>query len=588
MNFFLYARKSTDEDDRQMLSIESQLDELRELARKEGVRIVREFVECMSAKSPGRPVFDNMVKEIERGHAEGIISWHPDRLARNAVDGGRVVHLLSIGKLKTLKFPTFWFENTPQGKFMLNIAFGQSQYYVDNLTENVWRGIRQKLRRGEYPSRAPVGYLNDTKTHTVIVDESKAPLVRRLFESYAMDKYSASDLCELAKDWGLTSINGKAIRPNRMSTLLTDPFYVGMFRYRGETYEGTHAAIVPNSLFEQVQRIHKRRAGPERERRSDGYPFLGLFGCGVCGGAITAESQKGHTYYRCTKKMGRPCHLKCIREEPFADALKLKTRAASLPDDGAAAVTAIFDQWATDERTESAAALNREQTRLADLQARLNRLLDVYLEGSLTREEYTARKEQMLRDKADAKEKIGQIQTRGAAWLEPARDLVKRANQAENLMFSDDLEGIRDFLKIAGSNLRLMPPEKYGEQDNDKARVLPEEADQEPTEGRSSPRRGGVAARADLSTPEAEALSVPASKSLQINGKSNPASFPPSSSASAESWASRESSRRSPVGIAGHRPPLKLLGKAVPQIVVEFAEPWKSVAEIAPSRDWSG
>ncbi len=143
MNYFLYARKSTDEDDRQMLSIESQLDELRELAKKEGIQIVREFVESMSAKAPGRPVFDKMVKEIERGHAEGVISWHPDRLARNAVDGGRIVHLLSTGYLKALKFPTFWFENTPQGKFMLNIAFGQSQYYVENLTENVWRGIRQ-------------------------------------------------------------------------------------------------------------------------------------------------------------------------------------------------------------------------------------------------------------------------------------------------------------------------------------------------------------------------------------------------------------------------------------------------------------
>ena len=587
MNFFLYARKSTDEDDRQMLSIESQLDELRELARKEGVRIVREFVESMSAKSPGRPVFDNMIKEIERGHAEGIISWHPDRLARNAVDGGRIVHLLSVGQLKGLKFPTFWFENTPQGKFMLNIAFGQSQYYVENLTENVWRGIRQKLRRGEYPSRAPVGYLNETKTHTVIVDEAKAPLVRRLFESYATDKYSASDLCELAKDWGLTSINGMAIRPNRMSTLLTDPFYVGMFRYRAETYEGAHAAIVPNSLFEQVQRIHKRRAGPEHERRSDNYPFLGLFGCGVCGGAITAESQKGHTYYRCTKKMGRPCHLKCIREEPFADALKLKTRAVSLPDDGAAAVTAIFDQWATDEQTESAAALNREQTRLADLEARLNRLLDVYLEGSLTRDEYAARKEQMLRDKADAKEKIGQIQTRGAIWLEPSREFVKRANMAEILSFSDDLAGIRDFLKIAGSNLKLQPPESTPGSREEDARAWPEESEAEPTEGRSSPRRGGFATRADFSRPEAEALSRPVHKSLPLNAAGNPSRPSVSVAAFGKSSASLESSRLSPVGIAGHRPPLKLLGKAVPQIVVEFAEPWKSVAEIAPSREWS-
>ena len=126
MNVFLYARKSTDEDDRQMLSIEAQLTELREFAKKEGLNIVREFVESMTAKTPGRPVFNEMMADLERGKAEGILAWHPDRLARNSVDGGRIIYAVDTGKLQALKFPTFWFENTPQGKFMLNIAFGQS------------------------------------------------------------------------------------------------------------------------------------------------------------------------------------------------------------------------------------------------------------------------------------------------------------------------------------------------------------------------------------------------------------------------------------------------------------------------------
>ena len=126
MNVFLYARKSTDEDDRQMLSIEAQLTELREFAKKEGLNIVREFVESMTAKTPGRPVFNEMMADLERGKADGILAWHPDRLARNSVDGGRIIYAVDTGKLQALKFPTFWFENTPQGKFMLNIAFGQS------------------------------------------------------------------------------------------------------------------------------------------------------------------------------------------------------------------------------------------------------------------------------------------------------------------------------------------------------------------------------------------------------------------------------------------------------------------------------
>ena len=148
MKYFLYARKSTDEDDKQLLSIEAQLEELREHAAREKLEVVREFVEKRTAKEPGRPVFNDMIRRVEKGEADALLAWHPDRLARKSVDGGRNNYLVDTGKLAALKFPSFWFENTPQGKFMLSIAFGQSKYYVDNLRENVQRGLRQKLRMG--------------------------------------------------------------------------------------------------------------------------------------------------------------------------------------------------------------------------------------------------------------------------------------------------------------------------------------------------------------------------------------------------------------------------------------------------------
>src|SRR3989344_4114611 len=154
--FFLYARKSTDVEDMQVLSIESQLAELREYAARENINIVEELVEKQSAKIPGRPMFNDMISRIEKGEASGIVSWHPDRLARNSVDGGKLIYLVDTGKIKSLKFPQFWFESTPQGKFMLQIAFGQSKYFVDSLSENTKRGLRQKVRRGEYPALAPV------------------------------------------------------------------------------------------------------------------------------------------------------------------------------------------------------------------------------------------------------------------------------------------------------------------------------------------------------------------------------------------------------------------------------------------------
>ena len=105
---FLYARKSTDEPERQVLSIEAQMFELREYAKKEGLNIVREFVESKTAKEPGREIFNDMVASIEKNEAEGILAWHPDRLARNSIDGGRIIYLVDTGKITTLKFPTFW------------------------------------------------------------------------------------------------------------------------------------------------------------------------------------------------------------------------------------------------------------------------------------------------------------------------------------------------------------------------------------------------------------------------------------------------------------------------------------------------
>ena len=148
MKFFLYARKSTDTEERQVRSIDDQIAELKELAKKENIEIAEIFIEKQTAKTPGRPIFNDMLSQVERGEASGILAWHPDRLARNSVDGGRIIWLLDIEKLKELKFPTFWFEPTPQGKFMLQIAFGQSKYYIDNLSENIKRGHRQKLKNG--------------------------------------------------------------------------------------------------------------------------------------------------------------------------------------------------------------------------------------------------------------------------------------------------------------------------------------------------------------------------------------------------------------------------------------------------------
>jgi DNA invertase Pin-like site-specific DNA recombinase len=182
--YIIYVRKSTDVEDKQILSVEAQIVELKKYARDNGLFIVDTVIEKQSAKKPGRKKFNNTMRCIEGGEANGILSWHPDRLARNSVDGGHIIYLLDEMLLVSLKFPTFWFENTSQGKFILSMAFTQSKYYVDSLSENTKRGLRQKVRNGDYPGLAPIGYINDVRTKSVVVDKRRAPLVVEVFERY--------------------------------------------------------------------------------------------------------------------------------------------------------------------------------------------------------------------------------------------------------------------------------------------------------------------------------------------------------------------------------------------------------------------
>ncbi len=245
--FFLYARKSTDVEDKQLRSIPDQILELREFAKREGLNILEELIEKQSAKIPGRPVFNSMIERIENNEACGILAWHPDRLARNSIDGGRIIYLVDRGKIKALKFPQFWFDPTPQGKFMLTIAFGQSKYFVDSLSENTKRGLRQKVKRGEMPGQAPIGYKNimtPARRKIIVVDKKKSPLIRQVFERFATGKYTLKDMYNFLAKNGITTSGGKPIKDKISKYVLSNPFYYGHFKFLGEIHEGIHEPFV--------------------------------------------------------------------------------------------------------------------------------------------------------------------------------------------------------------------------------------------------------------------------------------------------------------------------------------------------------
>lgn len=486
--YFLYARKSSEPDDRQVLSIESQKTELLRLF--DGLPIVEVIDEAHSAKAPGRPKFDRMMQRIESGEAEGIIVWHPDRLARNSVDGGRIIYDVDQGKLRDLKFAQYTFENSPEGKWMLGIIFGQSKYFVDKLSKDVKRGLRAKLAQGWRPGVAPIGYLNnlaDLKgTRTIVPDPVRFPLVRRMWDLLMTGAYTPSRILEIAThDWGLRTAQkyksgGKGLSYSGMYAIFTNPFYYGWFEYGGELYHGKHEPMITEEEFWCAQRL-MGKSGKPRPKTHKSFAYTGLIRCGECGSMITAEDKikrnpttgqiRHYTYYHCTKRkrLHPPCSQPCIEvkelERQIGEFLRTLT------------VTHEFVQWAVpylrrlnqSETTDRRAAYASVETAFRSAQHQLDELLNMRLRGLISDEEFEGKRRTLLNERERLKEKLEDTEHRADRWLDLAEGTFQFAHNLLERFNDGNVQQKKIILSTVGSNpilrdkaLSIEPVQPFG------------------------------------------------------------------------------------------------------------------------------
>ena len=463
--YFIYARKSTDVEDKQVLSIEAQIAELKKYAKDNQLSVVDTIIEKKSAKVPGRLKFGAMLTRIEAGEASGIISWHPDRLARNSVDGGQIVYLLDQTHLQSLKFPTFWFENTSQGKFMLSIAFGQSKYYIDNLAENTKRGLRQKVRRGEFPGLAPVGYINDVRIHTIITDKRRAPIIAQAFELYALGGSRLQDIAKFLADKGIKTRSGKHLTKDMVKKILTNPIYYGHFKYAGEVHEGKHTPIISKKLFDYVQATLERR-GHKRKGANAPQALCGLLTCGGCNMAITAEKKTKHqkngnvheyVYYRCSRKHKTiTCKEPTITETDLVAQLSDILQSYALPKSWAVELETMLAKDEKKAEQSSGVFIADTQNKIQSLQSKLQRLLDSYLDQDIDQNVYRAKQAELMSQKKSLEEQTSKLTFAANSWVEPMRQWLKTAaSLCEIAKNAEPVTMKQAFSEIDGLNLFL-------------------------------------------------------------------------------------------------------------------------------------
>lgn len=309
--FALYVRKSSESEDRQVLSIESQIEHLQEYAQKNRILIRKIYEDSASAHKPdNRPQFTQMLKDIHRKKIDGILCWKADRLARNLAEGGEIIQILQTHCLKIITTP--YQSYFPQSNMlMLTIEFGVANQYSLDLSKNVKRGNTTKLKAGGWCGVAPVGYLNDRINKTIIKDPERFHYVRKIFQLYQTGNYSMADLCTIARDkWDFKSLKrsksgGKHLVTSTLYQMLKNPFYAGWVRSGGVVAKGKHTPIITPEEFEKIQKLLARKTTRKYKlNHAHILPYKGLMVCKECGGAITAQKK---TKYKCPKCGTRHC-----------------------------------------------------------------------------------------------------------------------------------------------------------------------------------------------------------------------------------------------------------------------------------------
>jgi DNA invertase Pin-like site-specific DNA recombinase len=320
IQYFIYARKSSEGDDRQVQSIDDQVNRLTQLARDLNLEVKQIYTEAKSAKKPdNRPIFTEVLRRIENSEADGILCWQINRLSRNPIDSGRLNWLLQQGILKSIQ--TIDRQYLPDDNVLLfSVESGSANQFILDLRKNVKRGMESKVQKGWMPSLPPLGYLNDRLEKTIIKDPGRFNIVRKMWDLMLTGAYTPPKILDIATNkWGLRTRTwnkkrpgGKSMSMSGIYKMFRNPFYTGVIRYVNVDYPGKHEPMITMDEFKRVQAILSQEGKSRPKKRV--FAFTGVIRCAECGCLYTAEVKrkllkngkiKEYRYYHCTRKTRR-------------------------------------------------------------------------------------------------------------------------------------------------------------------------------------------------------------------------------------------------------------------------------------------
>ncbi len=467
MKYLIYARKSSESEDRQVQSIDDQVSRLKKLAKEQRLKIADIYIEAKSAKQPdSRPYFNKMLQAIESGEADGILCWQINRLSRNPIDSARVQWLLQRNILKSIQ--TIDREYLPSDNVLLfNVESGIANQYIIDLRKNTLRGTLSKLEKGGFPNHAPIGYLNDKEEKIVIKDPERFYFVRKMWDLMLTGRYTPPQILEIANSWGLRTPKTKKTGDKELSrsaiyNIFANLFYTGIIEYDGNQYDGKHEPMITLEEYDSVQFLLGRKGRPRPKKHK--FAFTGLIQCGECGCFYTAETKKkfikstgeirNYTYYHCTRRSKK---IKCsqrkvIREDNLEMQIEKEIKKWTiLPE---------FRDWAldilnqeNDKEIEDREQIHQKRCKaVLDTQKQIDNLTKMRYRGLIDDEEYMRERKLLQSQIASLKQVLRETEDRAVNWLELTENTFHFATNAREAFIHGDMDTKKEILMAIGQN----------------------------------------------------------------------------------------------------------------------------------------
>jgi len=455
LTHFVYMRRSMDDESRQVLSLPAQATSLSKVAKDNKLHLFEMIEESKSAKKPGRPEFNRMLDRIEAGEANGILCWDIDRLYRNPIDEGRVRWLLQNGVIQSIRTPGR--EYTPRDAgLLMAVEGGRAVEHILSMSRNLRRTYDEKLKRGQWPGRAVIGFEFDHKIKNIVPNPERAKIVRELFEEFSKGRLGFESGAQWLAERNILSKCGTPFSKSQMRQLLTNRLYMGVMKWMDETYEGKFTPIITADLFETVQRVMKVKSKPRKHRNGHNFPFCGVFRC-TCGSMITAQWAKGHggvyRYYRCTRKSAAQCREPYLREEHLTSQCLDKLRPFALLPAEATEINNLIESMAESERAAKSQGIEKMTEALQPIEEKLRKLTRHLLDEVIDEDSYRLAKEELLVEKTRLKQERQHLNRTGEnSWVEPTKRFVNSLETLGKGQPENNLPEISGLVQKLGTN----------------------------------------------------------------------------------------------------------------------------------------